>query len=774
MYLLFRDIGVCTQKIYVGFLPGSHVINFHCQSFDWSDLNCTWQEPYNPVPTNYQVRFFSGRGRHEPLRQCPELASDVARPVRRDVKQCYLGPDTEPHYRQTARKYIFFFNTTNPLSQSWNLTKETVVIYPIVKAGLPSVRVTSDSEDSLKVEWNVSRGMVNFPPGLEQGVQVKCEWDEEWSDLDTSQLDTKAGHYSLSLSDSLTPFTECNISVSMTTPNSSPPISSDPVFVLGKTRPAPPPRPPATNIAGFETLELTNLTRTVIVYWQRLSRQEQYGPDFEYVVREVTGDVNPTEVRTSHARFESLSAGPQSVSIFSTNSAGSSAQYSVVDVPASPDLTDLLPRSVTKVYRKDEALFVSWLAPTTTSQTVSNYTVFWCRADSGRDIPHQCDGDIGWVTLPSHYTNKSLDLHPDTVHQIAVAANYPRLSSGLQWTTCTISNRAGTVTTVSEVKVSPGEEATSQMKVRWSLDCSKMGNIVNSLLVTVCGEDKEKDCRTVKVPAGEEEVEVGGLSPFTSYSTTVSVLEPGTEKAGRPSPPVPWTTAPAPPSSPVLNITSSVTATTASLTWAPPLHLNGELCKYEMSVDQAQPVSYNQSRAVVRNLSSFTRYEVRLVACVRSRSRHCVLCGDPVLASLTTAIGPPSAPNSPAVRPVNMSAAIVSWNTDFHLGAPRVESWRLLISAGQEDGQERQLTVTGKVLSLTVDIDSLEKSNACDKAGLINKFFYVKVQAVVRDDSTGEEFFSPISERQEILVPCYQSTPLLLYIFICLVSSTQF
>ena len=117
-----------------------------------------------------------------------------------------------------------------------------------------------------------------------------------------------------------------------------------------------------------------------------------------------------------------------------------------------------------------------------------------------------------------------------------------------------------------------------------------------------------------------------------------------------------------------------------------------------------------------------------------------------------------------------MSAATVSWNTDFHLGAPRVESWRLLISTGQE----RQLTVTGKVLSLTVDIDSLEESNACDKAGLINKFFYVKVQAVVRDDSTGEEFLSPQSERREILVPCYQSTPLLLYIFICLVSSLQF
>merc|ERR1719333_1955640 len=99
--------------------------------------------------------------------------------------------------------------------------------------------------------------MVHFPPGLSQSVEYKCEWDEDWTVADTGQLDTTADHFSLSLTNSasLRPFTECNISVWMSTPGSSSLLSSPPVFVLGRTRPAPPPRPPNTTAATFEVVE---------------------------------------------------------------------------------------------------------------------------------------------------------------------------------------------------------------------------------------------------------------------------------------------------------------------------------------------------------------------------------------------------------------------------------------------------------------------------------------------------------------------------------------
>ena len=84
----------------------------------------------------------------------------------------------------------------------------------------------------------------------------------------------------------------------------------------------------------------------------------------------------------------------------------------------------------------------------------------------------------------------------------------------------------------------------------------------------------------------EESVLVSGLSPFTSYTSTVSVLEADSDQPGQASPPVSWTTAPAAPS-PVLNINTSVTDSKAELTWDPPVKLNGELCDYLISVDQA-------------------------------------------------------------------------------------------------------------------------------------------------------------------------------------------
>ena len=357
----------------MGFPPVQRVKNFHCVSEDWLDLNCTWEEPYNPIPTNYNVTLLTNGRRAHP-RHCPVLDD-----IPRDLHMCYLSLVTDPQYRQSAREYHFFFTATNPLNQTGVITRETVNNFALVRPGPPVVTVTSQSARSLEVSWNISRNMVYFPPGLTQAVEFKCEWDEAWTKADTAQLDPTDDHFSLSLSNSssLSAFTECNISVSMYNPSSSPLLSSPPVFVLGKTRPAPPPRPPNTTIAAFEVVERPH-SRAVIVYWQRLARREQYGPDFEYVVRDLTGDILPTEVRTSHARFDSLSAASQKISIFSTNSEGSSEEFSVLDIPASSDLRNLQPRSVTKIFNKSPGLVVSWLSPVS-SQTISNYTLLWCR-----------------------------------------------------------------------------------------------------------------------------------------------------------------------------------------------------------------------------------------------------------------------------------------------------------------------------------------------------------------------------------------------------------
>ena len=83
-----------------------------------------------------------------------------------------------------------------------------------------------------------------------------------------------------------------------------------------------------------------------------------------------------------------------------------------------------------------------------------------------------------------------------------------------------------------------------------------------------------------------------------------------------------------------------------------------------------------------------------------------------------------------------------------------------------------KFTVAGQSLALNVDIGSLD-SDACDEEEVISKRFYVSLQSVVRDNKTGAEYSSPWSVKQQILVPCYPTVPVLLYIIICLVSFTK-
>ena len=755
----------------MGFPPVQPVRNFRCVSEDWVDLNCTWEEPYNPLPTNYNVTLLTN-GRFVPPRHCPVLEAQVVSSLPPGLHMCYLSLETDPPYSQATREYHFYFNATNPLNRTGVITRMTVTNHAVVRPGAPVVTVTSQSSSSLEVSWDISRRMVHFPPGLSQSVEYKCEWDEDWTVADTGQLDTTADHFSLSLTNSvsLRPFTECNISVWMSTPGSSPLLSSPPVFVLGRTRPAPPPRPPNTTAATFEVVERPH-SRTVIVYWQRLARRDQYGPDFEYVVRDLTGDISPTEVRTSHARFDALSAAPQKISIFSANSEGSSRDYSVIDIPASSDLTNLEPRSVTKIFNKSPGLLVSWLPPLS-RQSVTNYTLVWCRSDNGRDSPHQCDGDLQWVSLPPRTTNHTLALDSQTVYQLAVAANYPALSSGLQWTTCSINNRAGTVTQVTDLNL--GQVESTQVRVGWSLYCSKMGDIVNSFLVFVCAGGPGGDCVSTRVSAGQESVTMSGLTAYTDYSLNVTVLEAGSEQPGLPSPALRFRTAPAPPSSPVRNINTSATDTRLELTWQQPTELNGELCQYRISVgDDSPPRIFTDNRAVLEDMLSFTKYEISVTTCVLSRDGGCVLCGDAVTTSLHTNIGQPGTPPSPTVRPINRTAVDVSWSTNFHQGAPSVHSWRIKLSSGEAARQETTLTEAGQSLTRIVDIDSLQINDACDEEGVISKLLNVSIQCVVRDNQTGAEYSSPWSANQQILVPCYQAVPVLLYIIICLVSLTK-
>jgi len=61
---MMTEKGVCTQRVHVGY-PPLDVENFSCISENWENLNCTWDEPYNPIKTVYKLAF------KEPGRRSP-------------------------------------------------------------------------------------------------------------------------------------------------------------------------------------------------------------------------------------------------------------------------------------------------------------------------------------------------------------------------------------------------------------------------------------------------------------------------------------------------------------------------------------------------------------------------------------------------------------------------------------------------------------------------------------------------------------------------------
>lgn len=62
---LYAKLGFCPQRIFVGY-PPRDVENFACVSENWENLNCTWEEPWNPIPTTYRLKFKAGASRFLP------------------------------------------------------------------------------------------------------------------------------------------------------------------------------------------------------------------------------------------------------------------------------------------------------------------------------------------------------------------------------------------------------------------------------------------------------------------------------------------------------------------------------------------------------------------------------------------------------------------------------------------------------------------------------------------------------------------------------------
>ena len=692
--------GVCTQRILVGHKP-EDVSNFSCESYNWGNLNCTWTEPPNPVPTKYDVHFTT-KGTWAGFKRCPSRTMVEARlkiSLPPDLRMCYLDYVTIPQYRHVSRNYQFYINATNSLVPGGIVYHHRVNQFSIMRPGpATQLTLTSPSPTTVQATWGIPRELWHFPPGLRQIVRFKSEWEDQMVELDTSGLNTTQKYFNISLPGSLKPFTLYTVEVTMLTnlPTTPHHLHSPPAQATTRTKPAPPTRPPTIDQACFEVVEGV-AESILLVYWQSLEAWEENGPQFQYEVAMVGEDPSvPKKITSSFAQFDNLPSKRKIlVSISSSNSAGISSTESTMIIPSLTSASSLLPLSVTKIYEEDDILTLSWLPPKNGAQ-VTSYTLFWCRDSKARDRPYQCDGFLDWKTITAEQLNGSLShslvLPLDNslatpVYQLAVAANTDTFSSGMQWTTCSVKNDQIVNTRVTDVTVDSFSPTT--VLLRWKLDCSKITGLVSSFEVKYCQVgDTQGSCsvgsvRKVVVPPGSYSKEIEQLSPHTQYQFTISVQDrvsplPGQSHhsgTGPPSTPVTTLTLSSPPGSPPRNISATqITSTQAKIVWEQPSLPNGEICKYLIklrSVEQGEVVKTmhtGENVVMLSNLTSYTTYQVSVAACSISSLLGCELCSKHwARQNFTTLVGTPGQATMPKVKSVNSSAVEVVWDSDFQV-----------------------------------------------------------------------------------------------------------
>ena len=220
-------------------------------------------------------------------------------------------------------------------------------------------------------------------------------------------LDPALDKFNLSLP-GLKPYTNYTVAVQMisaTADANNVKLWSDSVLVWARTNASLPAHNPMVNIGSFETLKSGGPTRTILVYWKQLEIWQHNGPKFTYIAwLEDNSNFVTADGDKSYVKISNLTNISQDVFITAENDVGHAANPSKVQIPQSSFIVDLVPKSVTKVWRGDGRYRVAWRHPAEKRrQEIVTYTLFFCKDKAGKDRPYQCDGVLDWIEVKNIY-----------------------------------------------------------------------------------------------------------------------------------------------------------------------------------------------------------------------------------------------------------------------------------------------------------------------------------------------------------------------------------
>jgi len=783
-----KSVRVCERTVFVGELPRKPE-NFSCLSDNWQTINCTWTEPWNAVQTVYKLGYIlPGRKAH--FVYCPEYASGggghygiVNRPSasvssaaarRRSpylpngdrLGQCLLTFKTVPQYRQVMEKYQFFMEMNNSLVNEAHYEKFEIDHFAVVRpTAAKQLRLSSPTPRQMVIEFQIPKQLTEFQ-GVKHRIRYQQENATEWKQVISTLEKDKEDKRSEVLTQ-LIPYTLYTVTVDLISiKNNFSTVDSkyvSPTVTQSKrTMATVPDAQPSTTSGCFETVDLSNGDglnglaggkRNIFVYWRQINPTQRNGPGFKYRVTRVidletrqTLPVEPDSTTAAYAKFERMDRNRGYIVYVTAQNSQGTAQgdsSSVVIPPAAVGggvvkMSDLEPRSSTKIDYDNQKYEISWLHPVR-HRDVTSYTVFWCKSEKGKDRPSQCDGQLDWTIVGRNETMAKISVPSNHIYQLAVSANtYMKASannpdtlshsslssssgpddnnamdysSGMVWTSCTIryDKESGKMKplTVSDVKA-------KRLSVYWKLECMDRTRFVTAFHVSYCQvaeDDPDAPClpdpanmTVVRAPREEDHLQLVNLRPWTFYKMAVAAVSKD-ELAAVYSHFVVRRTGAYKPESSVSHLRQQlVNASTVELSWQQPERPNGPIVATEVNywyVDQrGDPLNQKTATAAgnatslrLTGLAFHADYTFEVRTCVNVT--HFKVCGKAkAVIHVKTGVGVSDQMPKPDARFVNISHLQVLWpeadsaaadGGSFHLGGLPLRFDLKLVSKAQDE-----------------------------------------------------------------------------------------
>ncbi|XP_064109262.1 cytokine receptor-like isoform X2 [Macrobrachium nipponense] len=740
---------LCSRIVKVGY-PPENVQNFTCLSKNWSNLNCTWTVPDNPVKVLYSVT------------ECPRKTHYET--------SCFW--DKNLFDLNVKDEIVLHFNATNKLKEDGVIFKYKVNIPESVLPN-PVERLTAlvDGSHNVTLTWILPHpmdtfGLVLCEAAYRQRLDGDVLEDVPWMVVDRWRVQPdrwSPGETFNRTINNLLPYIQYDFRVRIHTGFGEvrPHMWSEAAILTKRTYPSNPTVEPKTTSGTFE-VEETLSYRDIYILWQIVDPLYYNGRNFHYNIsayddksnRLIAKDSAEVDIKESYAKFSNMEKDlTYRFEIIPVNDEGPPLNANVRAIVMVPGKAELLTQpTFFKVIAYSEAnktvYSMKWRVDDADAQGVETVTLYWCKKIKYEE---RCQDKLEWEIIEDPGLNVKNITHLDetALYMFGISVNSAHSSSGIKWLTC-IASFGNHPPPLEHFSVS--EVTSTEVYLEWSLDCKAkaaepIGFNISYCAVAgdaqKCPVDAEKSYESINDETALQHV-VHNLHPYTKYIFNIAILtQIGLSKWSKS---VHVETEPDKPSGPPQDFKVIESGQSwILLSWKLPMatERNGKIIKYKLSWESSygpkeESVSASSSSEItehkVTELDPFTKYNFKVTACTEIKYTD-VLCGNYSSEVLSrTKIGAPS-----KVDDISQMDEYVKWEHECSNGPACFYQLLYTVNSTEHIHETEENAASINIRDLNITCTKEEKD------------ITIKLRAVTYNESE-QKLFGPWKEES---VTCY-------------------